>query len=159
MAFDVETVLTGDAPPDSFITSARTIIRSPHSVLVVKNDVDEHILPGGRREPGESAIQAVRREVREETGLSIVIGSQVAVLVFEHRSAQPIDYPYPYPVFLQVVYASFVNDEHPITISVDDWERAGRWLVFDDVQRTRVPASQRLLLDVVLEPGVDASGR
>jgi 8-oxo-dGTP diphosphatase len=31
-------------------------------------------LPGGRLEPGETAVQAAKREVREETGLLVDIG-------------------------------------------------------------------------------------
>lgn len=44
-------------------------------------------LPSGRAEPGESARQAARREVAEETGLDVVVEDLLGVVYREHPPA------------------------------------------------------------------------
>lgn len=73
--------------------------------MLVQRDRDgRHILPGGRREPGEPPEATLRRELLEETGWTLTAPSQIGVLHFHHRDPAPSDHPYPAPDFLQVVY-------------------------------------------------------
>ena len=50
---------------------------SQEVLLTVRADVRGWELPGGNLEPGESAEEALRREVEEETGLDVEVGRHV----------------------------------------------------------------------------------
>lgn len=52
-----------------------------HRVLLCRNDRGEWELPGGRRESGESEVDAVAREVTEETGQQVWVGPLVSRFV------------------------------------------------------------------------------
>ena len=54
------------------------------------------LLPGGGREEGESEIECVRREVREETGLEV----RVERLLYEARSMNPASIYQSYKTYL-----------------------------------------------------------
>lgn len=58
-----------------------------HVLLVRKRGTTDFLQPGGKREPGESDLDALAREVREELGCSIVAGSARHLGVFEAPAA------------------------------------------------------------------------
>jgi 8-oxo-dGTP pyrophosphatase MutT (NUDIX family) len=95
----------GDAdPPVEYVTSVRCIVLRGDQVLVVRDPEELHIIPGGRRERDESFEQTAMREVSEETGWLVGNLRLVGVKHFYHLSPKPARHPYPFPVFLQLIY-------------------------------------------------------
>ncbi len=84
----------------------RAVVTQGENALVITSPDREHILPGGRREPGESLIETLRREALEEAGWSLRSLRLLGFKHFHHIIPRPDNhpYPYPYPDFLQVVY-------------------------------------------------------
>ncbi len=69
---------TGDPTP--VVPCVGAVVHDAHGrLLLVRRGREPHrgcwSLPGGRVEPGESPEQAIEREVREETGLSVRAGA------------------------------------------------------------------------------------
>jgi ADP-ribose pyrophosphatase YjhB (NUDIX family) len=92
--------------PDELVRSVRCLVQVDDKVVVCTNtDGISHPWPGGRREPGETFTDTACREVHEETGWLIEPDTITALgwLHGEHLEAQPADWPYPHPDFLQIV--------------------------------------------------------
>jgi 8-oxo-dGTP diphosphatase len=68
-------------------------------------------LPGGMREPGETARQAALRELAEETGIRAVDLDFVAVVEWDLRRPSRREYAAIYRTDLQVAPQLVVNDE------------------------------------------------
>lgn len=69
--------------PDQPVVGVAGIVWRGDRVLLIRRGrppkADEWSLPGGRQELGETVAEAVRREVREETGLEVEIFGVVGV--------------------------------------------------------------------------------
>jgi len=61
------------------VRDGRILILRESSTYTDGTNVAKFDLPGGRLTPGEAYNEALMREVREETGLSISIGKPIAV--------------------------------------------------------------------------------
>ena len=63
--------------------SVKAVVLHQGRVLLLVNERDEWDLPGGRPEAGEDHRAALEREVREETGLNVDIGTLLDEHLFE----------------------------------------------------------------------------
>lgn len=75
--------------PDQPVAGVGGVVIRGREVLLVKRAhpprAGEWSLPGGRLELGESLVDGVRREVREETGIDVWVGPLVEVFDRVHR--------------------------------------------------------------------------
>ncbi len=145
------TYLTTETPPLAYLTSARAIVFHRNEVLVVRDPDGCHVIPGGRREAGETLEETLRREVLEETGWTLGPIAPLGVLHFRHLDPQPPG-PYPYPDFLNVVYAAEAIDHRPeaLTPTTGAYELEAAFRPLPDVDRLELPAGQRRLLKAAL---------
>jgi ADP-ribose pyrophosphatase YjhB (NUDIX family) len=118
----VRTFLTPTLPPLDLVTSVRAVVRQGDQVLVVRDPVTVHILPGGRREANESLLHTLAREVQEETGWMIEDERLLGLLHFRHLTPRPDGYRYHYPDFLHLVYAATAGRYDARLREVDGYE-------------------------------------
>jgi 8-oxo-dGTP pyrophosphatase MutT (NUDIX family) len=149
MPLRITTYLGSEPPPLEYVTSVRCLVRRGESVLVVRDPVDGPILPGGRREPGESLERTLARELWEETGCELADISMLGFLHFQHLSPKPEGYPYPYPDFLQIVYTATATRFVPEARSAVDRGLELLFLPASELFALPLPASQRVFLEAL----------
>lgn len=118
---EVRGYLSSTPPPVAFVTSARSVVFRDGEVLVFFDGAAPHVLPGGRREPGESPEEAVRRELLEETGWSVGPLTLLGYMHLRHLTPRPHGYGYPYPDFLQAVFMAEAEEHGAASMIPDAW--------------------------------------
>lgn len=125
---DLRIYVTTAEPPDDLVSSVRAVLFRRNAVMVLRDPGGDHVMPGGRREAGESQMQTLAREVAEETGWRFANVRRFGFLHFRHLSPKPDDYPYPYPYpdFFQTLHAVEATDHDRRRVRRDDWETHSR---------------------------------
>jgi 8-oxo-dGTP pyrophosphatase MutT (NUDIX family) len=151
----VNSYLAADPPPIEFVTSVRAIVLNDASVMHVRAPDGTHILPGGRREPGEALIDTLMREVLEETGWTIEHLKLLGVKHYHHLTPMPQDYRYPYPDFLQMIYRARAQQYLPEAREVDGYELETKFIPIEEALRLPLAPSDQMWLRIALDQDAD----
>ncbi len=136
-----------DAPPLSLVTSVRAILTRGPQIMVMRDPDGEHIVPGGRLDDGEGLLEALRRELLEETGWT-VRGEPERIGLFHYHihSPKPAGHRYPYPDFLQLLYRAEADSYYPEALEVDGFELGAEFRTLSAVQRLTLSLGEAALL-------------
>ncbi len=149
----VHAYLSDTPPPDKYITSARCIIQQDKTILVVFDPNDSfYIIPGGRREAGETVDETLTRELLEEVGWTVKNLKLVGFTHFHHLTAKPQDYPYPYPDFCQVIFAGETDTEYADKKIFDQFVTGFEFRPKTEVLASDITDIETLLLKAALRP-------
>ncbi|SNT63651.1 NUDIX domain-containing protein [Asanoa hainanensis] len=122
----------------AMIDKVAWVLVSGGTILCSRNHGrDLFYLPGGRREAGESDLQTLVREVREELGVTIVAGTESHVGTFEAEA-------HGRPPGTRVTMTCYTADHHG-TPHPDTEIAELAWFGYAD--RDRVSAADRLVFD------------
>ncbi|MEO6512061.1 MAG: NUDIX domain-containing protein [Nocardioides sp.] len=108
---NVELAFTEDPPEVDDVSRAHVVAVDPGGHVVVCRSVEEwRFLPGGTREPGETVLELVDRELREEAGCALR-GEPVFLCRYVATSGNPTPYrPHlPHPVASWAYYVAPVE--------------------------------------------------
>ena len=106
-------------------TSIKGVLIHEGRVLLLLNERGEWDLPGGRPDPGEDHRAALRREVREETGLDVEVGARLDEHLFEVLPQR----------FVRIVaYGCALVGSHEVALSHEHLET--RWVRLADLGET-----------------------
>lgn len=139
--------LSPELPPDELITSVRAVLLRGDKVLVVQDQHNkQHILPGGRRDPGETVLQTLQREIGEETGWRIDNVRLLGFRHYHHLTPEPQDYSYIYPDFCQAVYVAQTAQYAPEAKIFDEYVLDTYFVPIADAQAIELtPGEQQYL--------------
>lgn len=104
LSFDSWFVRSSWLPPNDVTSTAFGLVFESGAILLARLVDRGWDVPGGHLEKGESAEEAMRREVLEETGAIVRAVSVFGYQLVRLLSPRPEGYRYPYPDGYQVFF-------------------------------------------------------
>ena len=103
--------LTDESPPDDHVSAVHCLAFAGDRLVLARHVERGWTIPGGHVEPGETVLEAMRREALEEAGVVVGIPTLLAVERIERLSGPPSTARrYPEPAF-QLFYVAPVVGE------------------------------------------------
>ena len=138
-------------PPLHYVSSARAIVFRDDSVLVVREPSGHlYILPGGRLKECEDPVDALRREILEETGWTVFEPSLIGFMHLHHLTEKPPNYEYPHPDFLWPVYEVEADHWIPGAKIPDEYVSASGFRPVEVVRKLPIDRGELRLLEAAL---------
>ncbi|MHB1001115.1 MAG: NUDIX hydrolase [Armatimonadota bacterium] len=109
---------------------AAVVIRDGSILLIQRGDEPSRgkwSIPGGRVEWGETLTDAVKREVKEETGLDVTVGDVAAVFDMIVHDDEGIAFHY--------VIIDYFAESSGGTLTPGDDAADARWVPFEDLDK------------------------
>jgi 8-oxo-dGTP pyrophosphatase MutT (NUDIX family) len=116
----------------------------------MRNEDGYHIMPGGRRETGESLEQTLRREVGEEAGWAIDEIRLLGFSHFHHLTPVPVNHPHPYSDFFNIIYTAEAMTPLPHVRLVNDYEIEAEFRPVEVVRPLLHSGGEQFFLDLAL---------
>ncbi|WP_420630888.1 NUDIX hydrolase [Candidatus Leptofilum sp.] len=146
-----QTYLCTTLPPDKLISSARAILLRGDEVMVIRDHQNEpYIIPGGRREPEETILETLHRELLEETGWLVRETAVIGTIHFQHLNPKPADYPYPHTHFFWSIFVAQAGQFYPEAIEEDFYVTSTHFLPIEEVLSWQLADGQHELLQIAV---------
>lgn len=142
--------------PTAPVAAVGGVVLDGDRVLLVRRALPprqgEWSLPGGRLELGESLVEGAAREVREETGLAVAVGSVVEVFDRVHRDEAG-------RIRFHFVIVDFLCRVTGGTLQAGDDAAEARWATRDEVTALGVNAFAAAVIARAFRIRDEAEGR
>jgi ADP-ribose pyrophosphatase YjhB (NUDIX family) len=147
----VATYLSDVIPPLDCLKSVRCIVFRDDKVLVVRDVDEQHIMPGGRREAGETLEQTVRREVLEETCFAVGELHPLSFAHLQHLKPESTNAFYGAQDFFWLIYWAEASGYIAEARLDDGRELESGFYPFDEARKLPLDYGQHSLLEAAIQ--------